>query len=469
MTRQSQDCKQLVRDRGWQLVDTWTDNDVAVLKPGAARPEYDAMMAAAERGEVTRIVAYGLSRLWRNRIERAQAIDRLKQLRVSIALVKGSDLDLSSAAGRTYAGILGEFDTAESELKAERVARAAQDRAEEGKAAGHVLYGWRRIKVRNDRGDVIDWRDDIDPVAATMVREIVDRLLRGDTIKALVSDLNARKVPAPRGGRWLPSTARKIAMRRANIGRRTHHRGRPDETEHDAAWPPIIDHDKHDRVVTLLDDPARRSTRANPQRPGARKHLLSYGIGECGAPGCGARLRVTRRGGNELYVCDTRAGCVGRRREWVDGLVNRVMARRLAGPDARDLLTRNDGAAHAARERAAGIRARLDAAADDYAADWIDRDQLRRITDKLRPELADAERQASRAAQGVAPGLLAEVAGRYARKRWDALTVVQQRALLEALEVRVIILPARGGPGFKHESVRVMFGDGEQGTDDGGD
>ncbi len=125
VTRQSQDCKQLVRDRGWQLVDTWTDNDVAVLKPGAARPEYDAMMAAAERGEVTRIVAYGLSRLWRNRIERAQAIDRLKQLRVSIALVKGSDLDLSSAAGRTYAGILGEFDTAESELKAERVAPPA--------------------------------------------------------------------------------------------------------------------------------------------------------------------------------------------------------------------------------------------------------------------------------------------------------------------------------------------------------
>ncbi len=60
------------------------------------------------------------------RKERAEAIDTLSKARISVALVKGSDLDLTSAAGRMYAGVLGEFDTAESEIKAERVARAAR-------------------------------------------------------------------------------------------------------------------------------------------------------------------------------------------------------------------------------------------------------------------------------------------------------------------------------------------------------
>lgn len=60
--------------------------------------------------------------------------------RVSIALVKDSDIDLTSAAGRMVADVLGGADTMESELKAERVARAALQRAEQGRANGHVAY-----------------------------------------------------------------------------------------------------------------------------------------------------------------------------------------------------------------------------------------------------------------------------------------------------------------------------------------
>ena len=39
------------------------------------------------------------------------------------------------------AGMIGEADTAESELKSERVASAALQRAEMGKANGHVGFG----------------------------------------------------------------------------------------------------------------------------------------------------------------------------------------------------------------------------------------------------------------------------------------------------------------------------------------
>jgi site-specific DNA recombinase len=52
------------------------------------------MMAAVKRGAVDWIVEYGLARLWRNRRERADGMDTLAMAGVSVALVKGSDLDL---------------------------------------------------------------------------------------------------------------------------------------------------------------------------------------------------------------------------------------------------------------------------------------------------------------------------------------------------------------------------------------
>jgi site-specific DNA recombinase len=459
VTRQAEDCEALIRARGWQLVDSWTDNDVAVLRPGAHRPQYDAMLAAAERGEITRIVAYGLSRLWRSRTERATAIERLSKLQVGIALVKGSDLDLSSAAGRMYAGMLGEFDTAESEVKAERVARAAQQRAEEGRANGAALYGWRRVKTRNMTGDVVAWRDEIDPAEAKIVHEIIDRLLRGHTLKAITADLNARGVAAPNGGRWLSSGVRKVALRPANVAERVHQA----EVIGPAAWPPIVDRDQHDRVTAFLNNPGRRTSRS-----GARKHLLSFGIGQCGRAGCGSHLRVVTKFRDRAkvipyacYQCDGPSSCVTRAQAAVDDLVERVVVRRLGQPDARDLLARDDGTARAARERADAVRARLDGAADDYAAGALDREQLRRITSRLRPGLDAAEREVAKAVRGIAPELLAQLAGPQAANRWKALTVPQKRALLETLEVGVTILPARGGPGFKPESVRITFSDEE--------
>jgi DNA invertase Pin-like site-specific DNA recombinase len=73
-----------------------------------------------------------------------------------VTLVKGADLDLSSAAGRAVAGLMGEFDTTESEIKAERVASAALQRAErsripEVRAADGSLGG------RCHRRDLLDY------------------------------------------------------------------------------------------------------------------------------------------------------------------------------------------------------------------------------------------------------------------------------------------------------------------------
>jgi DNA invertase Pin-like site-specific DNA recombinase len=136
------DSETLIAARGWELV----DNDIAVLKPGVHRPGYAALMAAVERGDITRVVAYGLGRLWRNRRERADGIEFLRRHRCPVTLVKGSDLDLSSAAGRGVGGLMGEFDTMESRSRPSGW-RRPRSSARSGLCERSRRVRWRRVRT----------------------------------------------------------------------------------------------------------------------------------------------------------------------------------------------------------------------------------------------------------------------------------------------------------------------------------
>ncbi|GJF06729.1 recombinase family protein [Pseudonocardia sp. D17] len=480
VTRQRADGLALSQARGWDVQGVYTDNDVQVLRPGAVRPEYDRMMAAVARGEVTRIVAYGLSRLVRNRRERAEMIDFLGQHRVSITLVKGGEIDLGSAFGRTTAGLMGEVDTMESELKGERVARAALARAEEGRASGHVLYGWRREYQRTDSGAVLSWRDVECEQTAPVVRRIVAELLEGRSLRDVANRLNADGIAPPRrhlrqvnglddrpalkvAETWQTGTVRKIAVRPANVGVRM--RGR--KAFADAAWPAIVDRDLHDRVVALLTAPGRSKVKS-----GARRHLLTYGIGVCGVCGCPLRIHSARRSNRPthaaqvMYRCDrSHAGggsaCVGRNQAKVDEFVTDAVLTRLSRSDAVDLATRDadDTAAAEARDRAAHARAKLVQLQDDHDEDVIDRDQYLRGTKRWRAVLAEAETEATRAVQNVPPSAVAALGSDAIRQVWAEMNVSQRRTLMIALGVVVTINPsATRGTQFDYTAIGVEFG-----------
>lgn len=467
VARQVEDCRELARVRGWQIVgEPYVDNDISALK-GKTRPAYADLLALIEAGGVDRVVTYMTSRLWRNRSERAEGIERLRDARVSVSAVKGPDLDLTTAAGRMLAGLLGEFDTHESEVKGERVARAAQQRAEEGRPNGAIPYGWDRLYERADDGRVLTSGDVVNKAQADVVREIVDRLLSGDSLRAIAADLNERGVASPQGKTWIPSSVRKLALREANVARRVY-RG---EVIGRATWPALVEEDKHDRVRALLNDPAR-----NHVRDGQRRHLLSFGIGRCGV--CGGllraatakrRRRVTRAITeanpegivteiHQLYLCLGK-GCVGRNRAHVDELVAGVVTARLASLDVAQLMPQDGGALAAAQREIETVQARLNSAADDYAEGSITSDQLRRITARLRPELdrlEDAARRAAGPAKEALNGLgeAADVAG-----VWSELPVTRQRAVLNALGLTITILPTRKGAGFDPTSVRFDWAD----------
>ena len=361
--------------------------------------------------------------------------------------------------------MLGEFDTHESEVKSERISRASQQRAEEGRPNGGVSYGWERVYSVDDRGRVSGSGDKEKLSESVVVREIVDRLLSGDSLHAITRALNERGLPSPQGKPWGISSVRKIALRESNVARRVHQ----GKVIGAGSWPALVDQGSHDRVRALLEAPDRGHTKG-----GQRRHLLSFGIGECGV--CHGKLRaqsgkrhrkVARAvtpdnpegrvtSVHQMYVCID-FGCVGRNQGRVDELLGLVIAARLERPDAAGVLVRDNTRLVALQAEAEAVRSRLDTAADDYADGGITSDQLRRITARLCPQLEQLEK-AARIAAGPALEALQGLAGEPdVLERWRALSVTRQRAVLAVLGLTVSILPAGRGPAFNPECVAFVW------------
>lgn len=474
--RQLADLRAHCESEGWHLYAEFCDNDLSALD-GGERPDYDKLMATAiELGARARaagkrvvVLAYHSSRLWRNRVERAQAIEDLRRAGVFVAFESGGYYDLSKASQRSALAQAGENDTTESEVKSERVQRAALERAQEGRANGAVSYGWRRQYEYDNRGRIVGFHDEEYPEQAAIVREIVNRLLAGDSLISITLDLNNRGVPSPGAGqnrkhrtlgqdesgtRWNKTSVKKIALRPGNAAIRVHH-----DAEYPAAWPALITAEQHAQLKELFAD--RATTR---ERPGARKHLLSWGeLATCGV--CGDHLRVALKGNAKrgtrrpTYVCSSNAGCVGRNEEALDGWVGKAVVMLLSRPDALDIFKSDDSAALAALERAEGLKARQAVAADDYAAGLITREQLVRITQSLRGQITEAQAEARRLRPAIDLTVFDGLVGPQAGERWEALEVPQRRRVLEGMGMRLKVFPAqRRGPGFDHTTVEMRWG-----------
>jgi site-specific DNA recombinase len=87
----------------------------------------------------------------------------------------------------------------------------------------------------------------------------------------------------------------------------------------------------------------------------------------------------------------------------------------------------------------------------------IEAGQLRVITSRLKPQIAEADAIASANRANPFADMAASMVGDQAQERWDVLSVVQRRAVLKAFGVQVFIdRVARKGPGFDPDSVRIL-------------
>lgn len=405
----------MARRNGWQVAGPpYIDNDISAYS-GKPRPQYAALMAAVEAGDVDVVLAWDPDRLHRSPAELEDFISAVDRAGVAVVTVQAGAVDLSNANGRLIARMLGNIARHESEHKSERVRRALEQNATVGRSHGRQAYGWTR--ERRPDGTV---REVVVPAEAAVVRRIAAELLSGESLRAVTAGLNADGVPTPTGiAAWHKNMVRALVLRERNAGLRVH-RG---QVVGEGAWDPILDRGRWEQVRAVLSDPTRRTSTGS-----TAAHLLS-GIARCGV--CGATLRMARNRGVASYGCSERR-CVMRKQADLDDLVNGIVIERLARPDAAGLFTTGDTPdRRAALAAAEELRGRLDHAADEYADGRIDGRQLERITARLRPQLAGLEKRLRTV--DSAPLLEGLAGSQQVRALWQKLPLSRRRAVVALL------------------------------------
>jgi site-specific DNA recombinase len=201
VARQEVDCRTKAKALGWPVVDVYVDNDVSASK-NVARPQYARMLADLEAGRINAVVVYDLDRLTRKPAELETFIDLSDRLGIGLANVAG-DVDLSTASGRMVARIKGAVARQEADRVGERVKRQKAQRLEAGMPPGsrYRTFGYAR-----------DWEPIEEETA--IVREVFDRVARGESVNAVTSDLIDRGVCRVSGEPWrYQATARMLESR----------------------------------------------------------------------------------------------------------------------------------------------------------------------------------------------------------------------------------------------------------------
>ncbi|RLL70522.1 recombinase family protein [Streptomyces sp. Z26] len=444
--RQREDCQALAERNGWEIVDTYVDNDLSAYS-GKPRKGYRQLLADLDAGRATVVIAWHTDRLHRSPTELEEYIDISDRRGVSTHTCQAGIIDLSTPSGRMTARILGAVARHESEHKAERVARARLQAAKAGKWSGGLRpFGWgmptgetRTVKDAETGAEteapVLDM-DQAVPDEARCVLDSVDALLGGASLRSRVKHLNDKGVLTTAGNAWTHQSWRDVLLRPRNAGIAVY-RG---EEIGAGNWQAIVPEEKWRAVVALLTDPGRRTT------PGGQVRWLGSLLYRCGVPGCGCPgpMVCSMSGGASRPSYRCRLGHVSRRADKLDEHVTDVILERMSRPDAAELLLpAAENVDVAALQAEAGqIQQRLGDLSGLFGAGQIDAAQLASGSEVAKRQLDGVRRQLADAA--VRDPLAVVVGTPDPRAAWKGLGLEEQREILAAL---VTVTVRKGRPG----------------------
>lgn len=182
--RQREVCETFAEARGWTVAGVVEDLDIS----GSVSPfERPALAPYLEAPDFDVIVVWRIDRLTRSMLHLAKIMSWAEEHRVSISSATESHFDTSSAAGRYMALSVASFAEMELEAISERNRSAFAHNFSRGKWRGGVPP-WGYLPERVDG----EWRLVQDPVQVRVIREVVKRVLAGEGLHPITSDLTRR-------------------------------------------------------------------------------------------------------------------------------------------------------------------------------------------------------------------------------------------------------------------------------------
>jgi site-specific DNA recombinase len=454
VARQEDACRQLAERLGWVVVDVYPDNSKGAHDRRKKREQYERMLSDVEAGRINAVLCYALDRLTRHPMELERLVEIFVAGRTAVQTVAGGDLDLNTEEGQLRARITGSVARFESGRKSERLKAKAAQMIAQGKrpCGGPRPFGYDRVydapqsARRRIVAEVVNERE------AEAIRDAAGRLLRGESMRSIITGWNDRGLLTSLGNRWSITSFRQMMTSGRLAGLVVHKRQIVDGVT--AAWPAILDRGTHEELKALF------SGRGTPRGSNALKFWLTGHI-FCT---CGGPMRVSPgKSGKRRYVCapKTEGGCGGRVIDLarVDKQMTRLVIKRLSTPGIlRDLAARQNtdsdkaaklvGKIEGDERRLAALKAQLSECEPEELLEL--RGAIRKVRgriaagrDKLAPLVG------AQSLVGVDIDDLAE--------RWEDLDPSLRGGLLRVAGVeRIVIHPAHARALYEPERVEIV-------------
>jgi site-specific DNA recombinase len=185
-------CERLADREGMTVTHRFADE--AISGGTSERPDYQAMLAAARRGEFDVIVAEDFKRFWREQAEQWRAIKELLDLGIHIVTVSGMDSRQSNfSMMAAVMGAAAELDRTEA---AYRTRRGLEGKALARKPTGGKAFGYRSTVLPDGSKALV-----IADAEAETVRRIFREYAEGKCPRDIAANLNADGIPSP-GATW---------------------------------------------------------------------------------------------------------------------------------------------------------------------------------------------------------------------------------------------------------------------------
>ncbi|ARJ65951.1 hypothetical protein WV31_09945 [Magnetospirillum sp. ME-1] len=215
---QVRECRAYAERLGWSVVQVYADPEISGRS--AFRPEYQRMLADAERHRFDVVICEGVDRLSRRLADLAGIYDILAAEGIRIhALHSGEITDM-------HVSMLGLVAQQFSKDLGQKTRRGQAGRIAKGKVAGGLAYGYQALPPTKNGKTTEAGEREIVEEEAEVVRRIFTMYASGITPEEIAARLNREGVPGPGGRPWRNTTLRGQGKRGTGILRNELYVGR---------------------------------------------------------------------------------------------------------------------------------------------------------------------------------------------------------------------------------------------------
>lgn len=441
VNRQVEDCRKEAERRGWPVADLYVDDDKSAWS-GKVRPEYQRLAADIDARRIDAVLFWHPDRLTRIPIEMEKFAEVCRRNAVEVAWM-GGELAPRDSDGLLLLRILSAVASDSSAKTSKRIKRKNEERAAQGLPTGG---GTRPFGYRPDRVTV-------DPVEAALVHEAASRVLAGESVRAIATEWNARRIPTAGGSTWTVETLRRMLYSARLSGQREH----LGEIVAPGRWEAIITPEETARLRAALDE--RTRSRSRPVRRYLLPGLLRCGL--CDAP----LISRPQANGDRRYVCAKGPGHSGCGRMAInagpveDFLVEAVLVHLDSPVLAAALATAAgaDAASAAEHDALRQDREQLDQLARAYGDKLVTFPEWLAARAPIEARIDAAQRKLSRTSRSAA---IDSYVGRSGELRpiFRDLPLDRQRSIVSALLDRAVVRPAvRGRTSFDTDRIEPVW------------